>query len=142
MPNTYIEFGQLRKKLSERLGVFFFRLVRQVGDLWEGLIHEVVGEEWRDVFGIASAIGFDQPVNDLELWSGSIDEGHLGCGFFSRGQWLMWDGWESSCNRFLYNNPSPSPLQSTVKAQKTPRNVLTRFELTKRLSLHKVATIS
>lgn len=81
MLNTHLKLNQPRNLRSKGREVFLPRLIAHAWRLGEWLIDEVLREGRCDVIEIASAVGFEQPINDLELGSGSV---HFGCLVFAR----------------------------------------------------------
>ena len=61
--------------------MFLLRLIGQGSDLGERPKCEVLREEISCVVHITGAVGFEQPIDDLELGSGRIvnDVSHFGC---------------------------------------------------------------
>ena len=59
--------------------MFLPRLIRQLGSLGEGLGFKVFREERENVSRISGAIGIEEPLDDHQLGSFSVDVGHS-CG--------------------------------------------------------------
>ena len=81
MLNAYFNFRHHGKYRSPPLEVRPLGLIGQVGDRWERLKFEILGEESFSVADIEREISFQEAFDGLRLGGGGIEVGysHLGC---------------------------------------------------------------